>query len=158
MSISVAQSAVVSSWFKDKEMAMALGLNVSISRLVKSNQGSVLNDWTEPAMADGTGSVVLGLWVGFIICVISLGCGLWLCYYDYKRDKKLGTKEKKIDDVDKAKLSDIKTFNKSFWLITFNCMVVYICVMPFNNIASVYFQDRFGLSSANAGLIIVKSP
>jgi hypothetical protein len=29
--------------------------------------------------------------------------------------------------------------------------------MPFNNIASVYFQERFGLSSATAGLIIVMS-
>ena len=37
-SMSVAQSAIVSQWFKGKELAMALGLNLSISRL-----GSVIN-------------------------------------------------------------------------------------------------------------------
>jgi len=37
-SMSVAQSAIVSKWFKGKELAMALGLNISISRL-----GSVVN-------------------------------------------------------------------------------------------------------------------
>jgi hypothetical protein len=109
-------------------------------------------------MADGTGSVVLGLWVGFIICVLSLGCGVWLCYFDYRRSKLLGIKGNKLDEGDRVKLSDIKTFGLSFWLIAFNCMVVYICVMPFNNIASIYFQTRFGLSSSVAGLIIVRPP
>lgn len=37
-SMSVAQSAVVSKWFKGKELAMALGFNITISRL-----GSVIN-------------------------------------------------------------------------------------------------------------------
>ncbi len=37
-SLSVAQSAIVSKWFRGKELAMALGLNVSVSRF-----GSVIN-------------------------------------------------------------------------------------------------------------------
>ena len=42
-SMSVAQSAIVSSWFKGKELAFALGVNLSVSRL-----GSVLNSNTIP--------------------------------------------------------------------------------------------------------------
>jgi hypothetical protein len=36
--MSVGQSAIVSKWFKGKELSMALGLNISFSRL-----GSVVN-------------------------------------------------------------------------------------------------------------------
>ena len=42
-SMSVAQSAIVSHWFKGKELALALGVNLSVSRL-----GSVMNSNTIP--------------------------------------------------------------------------------------------------------------
>lgn len=147
----MSQSAVVSKWFKGKEVAMALGLNVSISRL-----GSVLNNIIEPALYEGTGSVVWGLWVGVIICGMSLCLGLGLCYYDRKRDVKLGIQNQKLEDIDKVRLSDILSFKLSYWLIVINCFVVYICIMPFNNIASAFYQERFGFSSSEAGFIIVR--
>ena len=46
-SMGVAQSAIVSSWFKGKEMAFALGINLSIARL-----GSVINAAYVPAVYD----------------------------------------------------------------------------------------------------------
>lgn len=42
-SMSVAQSSIVSIWFKGKELAFALGVNISVSRL-----GSVMNSNTIP--------------------------------------------------------------------------------------------------------------
>ena len=44
-SMQVAQSAIVSSWFKGKELAFAMGLNLSIGRL-----GSVINAAIIPAV------------------------------------------------------------------------------------------------------------
>lgn len=41
--MSVAQSSIISSWFKGKELNFALGFNLSVSRL-----GSVLNSNTVP--------------------------------------------------------------------------------------------------------------
>ena len=38
-SLTVAQSTLVAEWFKDKELAFALGINLSIARL-----GSVVNN------------------------------------------------------------------------------------------------------------------
>lgn len=46
-SMSVAQSAIVSIWFKGKELAFALGVNLSLARL-----GSVLNADTIPSLYD----------------------------------------------------------------------------------------------------------
>lgn len=44
--MTVAQSTIVSQWFKGKELAFAFGLNLSISRL-----GSTLNGLIEPSYA-----------------------------------------------------------------------------------------------------------
>lgn len=146
----VAQSAIVANWFTGKELSMALGMNVSISRL-----GSVLNDFLEPQLYTATGTVILGLWVGFGLCVASLICGIMLGAIDKKRDQKLGVTEKrKLPDSEKIKLSDLKSFNFSLWMIFINCFVVYICVSCFNNIASNYFQVRFGYSTEESGMII----
>ena len=45
--MNVAQSAIVSVWFKGKELAFAMGINMSISRL-----GSVLNAAVVPSIYD----------------------------------------------------------------------------------------------------------
>lgn len=146
----VAQSAIVSNWFSGKELSMALGMNVSISRL-----GSVLNDVLEPALFEATGTVILGLWVGFGLCCASLVCGVFLGAIDKKRDKLLCIQDRKLlPDSEKVKLSDIKTFGFSLWMVCINCFVVYIDVSCFNNIASNYYQTRFDYSTQEAGLII----
>lgn len=146
----VAQSAIVSNWFTGKELSMALGMNVSISRL-----GSVLNDFLEPQLYDATGTVILGLWIGFGLCVFSLVLGILLGTIDRKRDQKMGIKEKrKLPDSEKMKLADLKTFGFSLWMICINCFVVYICVSCFNNIASNFYQTRFKYSTSESGMII----
>lgn len=73
--MSVAQSAIVSKWFKGKELSMALGLNISFSRL-----GSVVNGIIVPQIynADHTDKLGLALLVGFFVCVFSLVCAILL--------------------------------------------------------------------------------
>lgn len=77
--MSVAQSAIVSKWFKGKELSMALGLNISVSRL-----GSVINGLILPQIYNKTSAAsndkALGyaLLVGFLICLFSLACALLL--------------------------------------------------------------------------------
>ena len=77
--MSVAQSAIVSKWFKGKELSMALGLNISVSRL-----GSVINGLILPQIYNKTSAAsndkALGyaLLVGFLICIFSLACALLL--------------------------------------------------------------------------------
>lgn len=77
----VAQSCIVSSWFKGKELAFALGVNMSISRL-----GSVANAAIVPAVYDSSG-LGTALMVGFLICIFSLVNALGLVYLDRKAEK-----------------------------------------------------------------------
>ena len=85
----MAQSIIVINWFSGKELSMAFGLNSSISLL-----GSVLNDNTEPKMVYLADSVFFGLFVGILVCLVSLAAVYLLIKIDRKRSCLLGLKDK----------------------------------------------------------------
>lgn len=91
---------------------------------------------------------------GFGICVFSLVCAVLLVIMDKRADTvdgKSGAEVKVLNEEDKFKFSDIKTFNKSFWLLCFSCVIVYMAIFPYIQVASGMLQDRFGFSEATAG-------
>ncbi|CAG9319499.1 im:7160594_1 [Blepharisma stoltei] len=143
----VVQGTILAEWFTGKELSMAYGMTISIGRL-----GSVINNILEPQFYSSTGSVVFGLWFGLFLCILSLILGLFLIFMDIHKDTLLGPSKKKSSE--KIKISDIKSFNFGFWMLSGNCLVVYICVLTFNSIASLYFQTRFNFSSIEAGYFI----
>ncbi len=61
-SLGVGNSAVLSAWFKGKELAFSFGLNLSVARL-----GSVINNLVSPAIASGV-DIEFALWFGVILC------------------------------------------------------------------------------------------
>ncbi|KAJ3328786.1 hypothetical protein HDU76_009283 [Blyttiomyces sp. JEL0837] len=71
-SIAVVQSSITTSWFKNKELAFALGLNLCISRF-----GSVVNAICSPRIERRWGSPV-AVWAGTLACYLSFGCAVIL--------------------------------------------------------------------------------
>ncbi|KAJ3113998.1 hypothetical protein HDU96_002642 [Phlyctochytrium bullatum] len=71
-SISVVQSSITTAWFKKKELAFALGLNLCISRF-----GSVVNAVCSPRIEHMWGSAV-AVWVGSLTCYLSFLCAVVL--------------------------------------------------------------------------------
>lgn len=144
-SLSVSLSAIVAEWFKGKELAFALGVQLSIARV-----GSVVNDVVSPYLASeweahDLPGVPQTLFFGTFICAASVACALIIIPLDRRADRKIiaaGNKPKGEDDED-VRLSDAKDFQKSFWLLTFACVVVYGCVLPFNNIAQTLLINMF---------------
>ncbi|KAL7750649.1 hypothetical protein RI367_003991 [Sorochytrium milnesiophthora] len=65
-SIGVAQASITTAWFKNKELAFALGFNLCVARL-----GSVTNSLLSPYIYDVTSSVPRAIWVGFAFCLLS---------------------------------------------------------------------------------------
>lgn len=113
---------------------MALGLNISVSRL-----GSVINGFVVPVIynEDHPNNLGLALLSGFIICIFSLVCAFLLVFLDKRADNVDGKGEVKVlTEEDKFKFSDIKTFNKSFWLLCFSCVIVYMAIFPYIQVAS----------------------
>ncbi|KAJ3131007.1 hypothetical protein HK100_007007 [Physocladia obscura] len=81
-SLSVAQTRITAKWFKGKELAFALGINISVSRL-----GTVLTDFLSPFLAFSV-SIPVALWAGFMMCLISMACGIGLNAIDeYGKDE-----------------------------------------------------------------------
>ena len=155
-SLSVSQSAIVSKWFKGKELAMALGFNLSISRL-----GSTVNGIVLPEIYNKEHTNMLGfaLLVGFFVCVFSLICAVCLSILDKKADdsEKNATgntvNNKIMTEEDKFRWSDIRTFNLSFWIICMSCVLTYTAIFPFIQVASKMLQERFGFSDIDAGAL-----
>ncbi len=50
--------------------------------------------------------------------------------------------EEDDEEEDKVEFWEIKKFNEGFWLLVISCLVVYGCVLPFNNIASSLLLER----------------
>ena len=159
-SLGVANSAVLAEWFKGKELAFAFGLNLSVARL-----GSVANNMISPALASSS-TVVFALWFGVFLCGASVGCVFIFSPIDKAMDiliaKNNGTDEEGVTTLllagetdapvskhsdgepeeEEAKLSDVKKFPFSFWILVVSCLVVYGCVLPFNNVASSLLLER----------------
>lgn len=152
-SLSVATSALLATWFKNKEMAFAMGLNLSVARL-----GSVINDQVSPAMH----SVPLALLVGFFICCVSLASVVVLSLVDKMAERKAreqdaqhllenpATAETAAPAEPPVSLADVREFSYTFWLLCISCVIVYGAVLPFNNISGGLFSDKWNLDTAVA--------
>ena len=139
-SLTVAQSAIVSLWFKGRELAFALGVNLSIARL-----GGTINNQLSPFWANAQG-LTFALWFGVIMCGVSITATLILIPIDVaaeKRSKKACLPPgAPAAEAEAVQLSDVRYFNKMLWLLTTSCVVVYGCVLPFNNTASSFLLER----------------
>ncbi|MFO7889653.1 MAG: MFS transporter [bacterium] len=140
----VAQSSIISRWFKGKELAMAFGIVLTVSRL-----GSLFSYNTEALIAEYFGHYTYALWAGAIFCLLSLLCNLIYCVMDKRGEHVLDLKEDEIEE--KIVFSDITKFNPSFWYITFLCMTFYGAIFPFQHLAVDFFHDKWNLPLEAAG-------
>jgi len=138
-SVTVATSTLLAIWFQDKELALALGINLGVSRL-----GGVANNflspifWTENHIA---------LWMGAIICAASFACGVGLASLDKVADAKVKAKNAAYNETavaaeEQVNILDVFKFKLPFWLLCISCLVIYGTVLPFNNNASTFLQTR----------------
>jgi MFS family permease len=55
------------------------------------------------------------------------------------------------DACSDPQLRDVLSFSQAFWLLTVSCVVVYGCVLPFNNIASSLLLERDYFQAPESG-------
>ena len=73
----VAQSTIVSQWFKGKEMNTAMGLNLTVARM-----GSVIAGWVLPPVYSATKSLGDAFAIGAGLCVFSFVCAIGIVILD----------------------------------------------------------------------------
>jgi hypothetical protein len=120
---------IIAKWFKGRELALAMGLDISISRLASVVNGFVIPTIYNDQHLDRLG---LALLVGLFVCVFSFICSIFLILLDRKADKvdKMANTSV-ITDEEKFRWSDIKTFNRSFWILCLSCVLLSIAIFPY---------------------------
>ena len=136
-SLIVVQSAIISRWFKGKEMALAFGIALTVSRV-----GTLFSFNTEELIAHYYGNYRTALWAAAGFCLFSVLCNLVYNAMDLHGEKVLALA--KPEAGDKIVFSDIKKFNSSFWFVTLLCVTFYSAIFPFNALATDMFHDKWG--------------
>ncbi len=134
-------------WFKGKELALAMGLQMSIARL---GTALALAISLPLAMRFNYSSPILWALVLLFIGVIAFVLYIVL-------DLKLEASEKDIemDDEEPFRIKDILSIinNKGFWYIAILCVLFYSAVFPFLYYATDIMINKYQVSPKFAGLI-----
>jgi MFS family permease len=143
----VTVNRVIVKWFKGKELALAMGLEMAVARLGMG--GAFILAPRIAADISAYKPVIFGV----LLMVIGLLTFLIHCMVDVKLDKEVEVEEQEEDEA--FKLSDIgKLFkNQGFVLIALLCVLFYSCVFPFMKFAANLMTNKYGVDSEAAGLI-----
>ena len=151
-------SRAIAKWFKGKEMAMAMGLEMAIARI-----GVFAIFTMSPAVANSEmfsfipTSVVKPVFLCTVLLIIGLLCFLVFSVMDKKFDKQLAADNQTDDSVseEEFKLSDVKIIlsSKIFWLVALLCVLYYSAIFPFQKYAVNMFENNLGISAEEAANI-----
>ncbi len=145
----ITASKAIVKWFKGKEMALAMGMQVAIARL-----GSFV-PLAFGAKLASTFNVSTPILFGFLFLNIGLITFFTYNMLDKKLDIEDGVSNEAASDEDKFKFSDLKVifYNRGFWYIAILCVLFYSAVFPFYKYGPDLMVNKFGVSEDWAGLI-----
>lgn len=144
--ITVSKSIV--KWFKGKELALAMGMQLSLARL-----GSAAALAFSPMIASRYGNVSTPVLFGFVLLILGLLSFIIYSVYDKKLDVQIKAEE--TEPEESFNMKDLKAVlnNKGFWLIAILCVVFYSAVFPFLKYAAGLMEFKFGVDPKLSGLI-----
>ena len=148
-------SKILAKWFKGKEMALAMGLEMAIARL-----GVFAAFWLSPLISqkfaiDGTNSVAAPLLFATILLIVGLLNFFVFTIMDTKFDAELvaaGEATDVKDPEDEFHVSDLKQIfsSKMFWIIALLCVLYYSAIFPFQRFATNFLEETLAISNAEA--------
>ena len=148
-------SKILAKWFKGKEMALAMGLEMAIARL-----GVFGAMWLSPMISqhfaiNGTNSVTAPLLFASLLLVIGLLNFFVFTIMDKQFDNQLieaGEMTAVHDPEDEFHVSDLKQIfsSKMFWIIALLCVLYYSAIFPFQRFATNFLEETLQISNAEA--------
>ena len=139
-------------WFKGKEMALAMGIEMAIARL-----GVAVVVLASPAIAK-IHPISVSRPLAFELVLLCIGL---ICFIVYGfMDKKLEAQGVEEDKDDPFKVSDIgKILSlKVFWLVALLCVLYYSAIFPFQKYAINMLQCNLGFTAEQAGFVFFVFP
>ena len=135
-------SKILAKWFKGKEMALAMGLEMAIARL-----GVFAVMWIAPMISNHFDSSIMAP-VGLCGALLVIGLLNFVIFgvMDRKFDSQLieagmATAEKSPED--EFHVSDLKAIftSKMFWIVSLLCVLYYSAIFPFQRYATNFLEE-----------------
>ena len=147
--IGITISKAVVRWFKGKEMALAMGMQMSIARL-----GTMLALMISLPLAKNF-NLTAPILFALVVMLIGVASFIAFSLLDIKLDKSEGTTDEEVSPDDEFKLSDIKFIigNLGFWYIAILCVLFYSAVFPFLFYATDLMINKYNVDPYLAGTI-----
>lgn len=151
--LSVAATTALARWFRGRELAFALGLNLTISRL-----GTVAVDrspqWAAWAYRSGTLSGPLALAAGIgLVCTSGV-----VTYYMLEHYAERSWSLESMGHPDKLTVSDVIAFGGRYWLVAGLCVTFYSSIFAFQSFATKFFIEAHGVPREEAGALLSYLP
>ena len=141
-------SKILAKWFKGKEMALAMGLEMAIARL-----GVFAVMWIAPIISRSFGGSLLAP-VGFCGALLCIGLINFVIFgiMDKKFDKQLAEAGMAVSEGgsdEEFHLSDLGAIFKSkmFWIVALLCVLYYSAIFPFQRYATNFLELPLGISA-----------
>ncbi|MBJ2184368.1 MAG: MFS transporter [Muribaculaceae bacterium] len=152
-------SKAIAKWFEGKEMALAMGVEMSIARL-----GVFAVMWISPLISNQFDQSVVAP-VAFCTALLLIGLISYtvFVFMDTKLDKELAANGASSDAAgsdEEFHISDLgKIFSsKMFWLVALLCVLYYSGIFPFQRYAPNYVQETLGVSAETAARLFSVFP
>lgn len=152
-------SKAIAKWFEDKEMALAMGLEMAIARL-----GVFAVMWISPLISSRFDNSVVAP-VGFCTALLLVGLICFIVYavMDRKFDSQLiaaGKLSEQKSPEDEFHLSDLRQIfsSKMFWIVALLCVLYYSAIFPFQRYATNYLELTLNIPPENAARLFSLFP
>lgn len=141
-------------WFKGKEMALAMGVEMAIARI-----GVAVVALGSPVVAAiAPESVSRPVAVAVVLLAIGLISLICYAFMDKRLEVQMGTNDEEKDDP--FKVSDLGMIfsSKVFWIVSLLCVLYYSAIFPFQKYAINMLQCNLGYTAEQAGWVFFVFP
>lgn len=151
-------SKIIVKWFKGKEMALAMGLEMATARI-----GTTLAMATSIPLAEALNGVSKPVLVCLIMLVIGMIAFFLYTIMDKKLDDSIAaeiSRSGNSTEEESFRVSDIWLIlrNRGWWYIAILCVLFYSAVFPFLKYATDLMVNKFGIDEKLAGNIPAMLP
>ena len=139
-------SKIIAKWFKDKELALAMGVQVALARIGSQVAYAIAIPVARSYHLDTPLLIGAVLLVGGMISFIAFS------FMDRKLDRQVKISVESSAD-EKFSFKDVVAVvkNPGFWLIALLCVLFYSCVFPFQKFATELMITKYGVNEDIAG-------
>lgn len=150
-------SKIIVKWFKGREMALAMGLEMATARLGTMLAMAVtvpIATFFGDTLADGTFKPNIPAPILLCLIMLCIGTVAFFIYtfIDKKQDASMGEATEEEEPFRAKDIFSIMS-NKGFWLIALLCVLFYSAVFPFLKYATDLMVQKYDVDPSLAGTI-----